>query len=523
VLRLDSVYGYTIASDGFTDTSHRPLFNFIINTATSAMFHSTAEGGSGMKTAAAVAELFHPLMEEHGRKVTAITTDSAAVMKAAGRLLEVRYPWVTWIPCAAHQVDLVMKKICKLPAFARVITNMRAVVVWMRRHQVPLAVYRQRCNLSLSIPGATRFGSTVLCLERLTSQEVLKAAQCVFTADDFQTWVKQQNKQQRLKARKAQSILSNQEQLATAKMLVQLLQPCMNVLRLFDRDMPVSGFVYKAMLDLRTSAAKILQQRQYKVAAADQERVLAVIDSQSQVMIYDLHRAAYAVNPRYVQDVRQLLQPDESGMITQDASRLKKAVQTMLNKLCPSADMAATALHQFNHVYVVGRGAYAGEQFTAAAQNSSIAPHQMWVDYEADAPELAAVARKLLAVWPHATPCERNWKDTNNQHTKTRNRLSKKRVEQLVYCSSNRRQLKRRRLLDDKAYEWVGAGKDVGDDSDGEDVSEVDGFPVDENGEGDLYEADEGLEMLEAEDLPASVLDMHAEEWMDDEPEFALE
>jgi hypothetical protein len=106
-----------VASDGYTDVSRRYLINFVINSTTGGFFDCTTEMGLEDKNAEAIAKLFDPLFQKYGRDITAVVTDSASVMKAAGKLLEAKYPWTTWLPCVTHQADLIMKKIAKLPYF----------------------------------------------------------------------------------------------------------------------------------------------------------------------------------------------------------------------------------------------------------------------------------------------------------------------------------------------------------------------------------------------------------------------
>ena len=42
-------------------------------------------------------------------RVTLVITDSAAVCKAAGSEIERAYPAITWLPCTAHALDLLLE------------------------------------------------------------------------------------------------------------------------------------------------------------------------------------------------------------------------------------------------------------------------------------------------------------------------------------------------------------------------------------------------------------------------------
>jgi hypothetical protein len=87
-------------------------------------------------------------------------------MKAAGGIIEGKYPWVAWLPCITHQADLIMKKIAKLE-YQEVVTQVRGVCVWVRRHAVPLAVFKKWSPRVLQIPGETHYCGYSAMLEEI--------------------------------------------------------------------------------------------------------------------------------------------------------------------------------------------------------------------------------------------------------------------------------------------------------------------------------------------------------------------
>jgi hypothetical protein len=44
-----------------------------------------------------------------------VCTDNASACKKAGEIIEERYPHITWSPCGAHVMDLLLEDIGKLP------------------------------------------------------------------------------------------------------------------------------------------------------------------------------------------------------------------------------------------------------------------------------------------------------------------------------------------------------------------------------------------------------------------------
>ncbi len=66
------------------------------------------------KTAKYIASVLSDAIKELGpTNVLQVVTDSAENCKQAGRLLERKYKGLTWVPCAAHCLDLFLEvRIC---------------------------------------------------------------------------------------------------------------------------------------------------------------------------------------------------------------------------------------------------------------------------------------------------------------------------------------------------------------------------------------------------------------------------
>jgi hypothetical protein len=75
-----------------------------------------------------------------------------------------------------------------------------------------------------------------------------------------------------------------------------------------------------------------------------------------------------------------------------------------------------------------------------------------WEDYGATTPNLQKLAIRILAQPCSASGCERNWSTFENIHTKKRNRLTQKRLNDLVYVRYNLR-LHEKRVCGQASYE----------------------------------------------------------------------
>ena len=92
-----------------------------------------------------------------------------------------------------------------------------------------------------------------------------------------------------------------------------------------------------------------------------------------------------------------------------------------------------------------------------------------WEQHGISCPELQKIAIRILSQTSSSSGCERNWSTFDQVHTKKRNRLARKRVNDLVYVHYNMR-VKENELrwrhkydavsehlsLEDSLDEWVG-------------------------------------------------------------------
>jgi hypothetical protein len=295
---------------------------------------------------------------------TAFQQDSAAVMKAAGRILMNKHPQVTWMPCVPHQAELIQKKFAKLPAFKPAVLSIRGLVVWVKRHQMPAALIKQLSDKALYIPGDTRFGATLMCLERYL--EVQAALKQMIAHKALQEWVKRLDKKGRVMAAYAARIINSRPIAVTVKTLVHNLGPIMRLLCLFDGGIPVTGFVYFAMVEMRNRCAQLVEK--HRLPGTVQKEVLSIIDMQWETLHVDLHAAAYLLNLRY----HHLL-----GQLTSEGE-LKAGLKAVIKRLTPDTASATKAWHQFHTEYVPGARGFADDMFMSAAAEVTMPPHQVW-------------------------------------------------------------------------------------------------------------------------------------------------
>lgn len=158
-------YGCTIMSDGWTDTSHRHLINFLANSPAGTFFLGSVDASSEVADAHMLADLLEKQIENVGKEyVVQIVTDNGANFKAAGRILMERIPHLFWTPCAAHCLDLLLEDIGKIKDFNTCINMAKKVSRFVYKHGRVLDLMREKIGGDLVRPAVTRFATSFLTL-----------------------------------------------------------------------------------------------------------------------------------------------------------------------------------------------------------------------------------------------------------------------------------------------------------------------------------------------------------------------
>lgn len=181
-------FGLTICS-GWTDINRHPLVNVLVNTVDGPVFLDA----ENMEDQEKDAECLANILSKHIKKlrpenIVCVVTDNAAVCEAAGKLLENTFPHISWVGCAAHCIDLVMKDIFKLDWAAACAQNGRELASFMRKHQKTTALLRQHTLLELKLPAETRFAGKLSMLERIV--QIKSALAKVVESDEYEKFVK---------------------------------------------------------------------------------------------------------------------------------------------------------------------------------------------------------------------------------------------------------------------------------------------------------------------------------------------
>lgn len=122
--------GFTILCDGWDDIQSNHLVNLLVGTNRAIYFEGTVKlASTDSEKAEDVAKIIGAEIKSIGMyNVVQVVTDTCSVMKAAWKLLEAEYPWITCTCCAPHVLNLYLKDIGKIEEVAAVIVKVSKVL-----------------------------------------------------------------------------------------------------------------------------------------------------------------------------------------------------------------------------------------------------------------------------------------------------------------------------------------------------------------------------------------------------------
>ncbi|KAK4596520.1 hypothetical protein RGQ29_014530 [Quercus rubra] len=156
--------GCTLMADGWTDTRHRSLINFLVYCPRGMVFVKSVDASDIVKSTRNLFKLFDEVVTWVGPKnIVHMVTNNASNYVSAGKLLCEKYKTISWSPCAAHCLNLVLQDMGDMPHVERLKKRASQVTVFIYNHVALIAWLRKRPGWTDIVRvGATRFATTFL-------------------------------------------------------------------------------------------------------------------------------------------------------------------------------------------------------------------------------------------------------------------------------------------------------------------------------------------------------------------------
>ncbi|XP_028800415.1 uncharacterized protein LOC114755716 [Neltuma alba] len=220
--------------------------------------------------------------------------------------------------------------------------------------------------------------------------------------------------------------------------VVKIVSPLIKLLRIVDSDeKPSLPYVHEGM-----RRAKVAIKEMFKRNKELYKPYTSIIQARwDRHLKTNLHAASYLLNPAITYD------PD-----CPSKSKLMMALIDVVESYS-NEDVDGFLVMKQATTYRESKESFSRPSCQKAAQK--LDPYEWWTYYGCSIPELQRVAMRILSQTSASSGCERNWSLFERIHTKRRNRLEHKRLNDLVFTNYNLRLKHRSTLKKKKSYDPI--------------------------------------------------------------------
>ncbi|KAK4562223.1 hypothetical protein RGQ29_004902 [Quercus rubra] len=377
------------------------------------------------KTAEKVCQMLDEVVDRVGEEnVVQLVTDNAANYKLAGEMLMQKRKCLFWTPCAAHCLDLMLED------FEKKIKDHKYTIA--KGKKITTYIY-SRAMLLNWLRDFTKGRELIRpAATRFATSYLTLSCLNEFKGELMTMFSSKQWRCSKFAKTKEGKIIHDivMDNNGFWRLVVKCLKaaiPLLKVLRLVDSDTPPMGFIYQEM-----EKAKEEIQKNFNNPGSD------------------IKLGLYTCLQRMVPEVSD-----------------RKKIDVQLEK------------------FKQAKGLF-GIEAAILARNTK-QPAEWWDSYGDDYPELKKIAIRILSLTCSSSGCEKNWSAFEMVHSKRRNRLHQKKMNDLVFVMYNLK-MKERRAKPLSTKEEIGLENLSSDDewlaADSVDL-EDDSVDFDEDNEGD--------------------------------------
>ncbi|CAN6353633.1 unnamed protein product [Urochloa humidicola] len=414
-------YGVTVMCDSWTGPTKMCIINFMIFCNGRMFFHKTINATGHVQNAEFIYDCIRKVViDEVGKEfVVQIVTDNGSNYKKACKQLTDEYKHITWQPCAAHTINLMLKDITEYVEVHEVVVSAKRICNYLYNHNRLHAMMREKIGGELIRWNATRFGTVFLFLQSFMDKQ-----------EKFEAWMISSDwKNNELKHMEDHKFtydcLTSRVWWESVEVVLKTVTPLYSVLRFADqqKNATISGFIPK-MIKAQSDIFATLKHDE-RVAKKFLNGVIGVINRRTRYLVNTtLMLAAAALDPESLYKTNLAKQPSS-----------QMAVTLAFQRIARSPTEASKAVDQFAD-YFCGKKLLFGSleaRCSALRGQTSL----WWNQYGGQCKELQRLAKLIVSQCTSSSGCERNWSTFALVHSKLRNRLGYEKLDKLVYVHYN--------------------------------------------------------------------------------------
>ena len=295
--------GVSIVSDGWTNVKGKPLISVLAVSRSGPIFLAAHDYSDKFKTAINIAEALLETIERIGPyNVIQVITDNAPNCKAAGAIIEDKYPNIFWSGCLVHTLNLLLHDIVKnkneqYQWIGDLYKKGKKMIKFITNHSNTHGLFRSHSRLELLKIARTRFGSYYLTFRRLL--KVREALASMVSSPHWQVLKERATNVADIAGFETVEEAALDGQFwTTVRQVLDFTKPIYNMIRFADTDKLVIGEVYEQMDTMLGEIKDIVNNRDPDLYNLIHDCVC----ERWKKLNLPLHCLAYILTPKYYSD-----------------------------------------------------------------------------------------------------------------------------------------------------------------------------------------------------------------------------
>ncbi|XVE73527.1 hypothetical protein DITRI_Ditri11bG0125300 [Diplodiscus trichospermus] len=411
--------GCSVMADSWNDAQGRSMINFLVSCPRGVYFLSSVDATDIIEDAANLFKLLDKAVDEVGEEhVVQVITRNTLSFRNAGKMLEEKRRNLFWTPCAVYSIDRMLEDFVNIKWVGECMDKAKKVTRFIYNNTWLLNFMKKEFTEGEDLlkPAVAKFSTNFFTLQSLLDQRV--GLKRMFQSN---RWLSSRFSKLE-EGKEVEKIVLNVTFWKKMQYVKKSLEPVAKVLQKISseeiRSMP---FIYNDMF--RTKLA-------IKAIHGDDVRKYgpfwSVIDSNwSTLFHHPLYVAAYFLNPsyRYLPDFS--MNPEVIRGLNECIVRLEADNGKRISASMQIPD------------FVSAKADFGTD--LAISTRSELDPASWWQQHGISCLELQRIAIRILSQTCSSIGCEHTWSAFDQVHSKRRNCLSRKRLNDQAYVHYNLR------------------------------------------------------------------------------------
>lgn len=404
--------------DGWSNIRNESIVNFIVSKP-EPLFVEFIQTKEHRHNAAYIAELIIKVIKKYGpEKFLVIIGDNASNMRAALALVKEKHPSIIPLGCLAHLLHLLCEDILTCNTAKSFMATVIGIVKTIKNKHTLKALFDRfqldkkfKDRVSLKLPGQTRWGSTLFCLQSLMSNKSVLQKLAVSEEAEISPDMKRQ-------------LLDDGVFWIRVEKLAKILVPIVDLITAIETNTPLIHLVYSKFNNLKKTLTQEIPES--PLQKTEEKHVLSKLERRIQFSIGPIHLAADLLNPS---SQGNNLKPEE---LLDAISFICEVGNSMgVKRIDLRQDIA-----DYRDKEGLWRRSFIWEGVKESDDEKGISPMLWWRELRGTC-VLADVALRILGGPVTSAATERTFSTFSFIHSKRRNRLTTERAGQITYLSHN--------------------------------------------------------------------------------------